>query len=200
MLDIDKARAIRETILSDGEPSWGKSVIAGVEHPCWRVEGDGWNAILSSLWEIMSSVGAPGLEQGDRHSLIGREVMEVFVDDQRVMGFSYDDDSGSDHLYAFRPGAWEGRFNLQLLRSERSQAASRHRGFFPRTGLSTSSPVVRGRTKREADAKTANLTDPRPSADDGIESQTTTKEKALLALAGPAARTPSKGGRRRFAT
>lgn len=164
MRDIDKARTIRDEILRSSASSdhaqvtWDKAVIDGVEHPCWRIEANGWSATVSTLWDIMATGGrAPSLKEGDRFDLIRRHVIEVRTepDGDLVLGMSYGEGECEDHLFAFTPGSWEERFAFQIARVQgRRLAAVAHRADpAPGTSLRTASPppTIRNSRARVAD-------------------------------------------------
>jgi hypothetical protein len=119
MQDIDIARTIRAAVLSQADASWEHTVFEGVQHQCWRVEGDGWQAVLSNLWDVMSAPGrVTATEYGDRHHLIERTLLEVFdeVDDEQpVLGMSYGETPQEDHLFVCNKEACQRLFKRELI-------------------------------------------------------------------------------------
>ncbi|MES1974251.1 MAG: hypothetical protein V4472_17475 [Pseudomonadota bacterium] len=57
----EKARVIRDAVLAAGEGvSRVRTTVFDAEHEAWRVDGDGWHALVINMWDFQQSANAAG--------------------------------------------------------------------------------------------------------------------------------------------
>ena len=114
MAAIEKARIIRDAVLgTEDDVVWTTLLADGMEHAAWVVNGDGWHALVSNLWDLhVAACSKSGDRPNLRENVIGHELLEVIVDGETVLSLIYEYDGDYEQLVELVEGPWEGLFGL----------------------------------------------------------------------------------------
>jgi len=129
-LDIVRARALRRKILFNKRDVRRERVHRdGIAHPCWRVQGEGWHALVLTMWDAVNAASPAEPDPSVRDDLLQREMLELFVDgdDQPVLAINYQ--LGSVSLDELRPGSHDETVTV-FRRGDWERLFDRDRGHF----------------------------------------------------------------------
>lgn len=111
---IEKARAIRDAVVAaKNGVTRVRTTVFDAEHDAWRVDGDGWHALVINMWDFQRSASAAGwMAIPERSDVIWCEILELVVGGETVVSFGYEIDGPWENLLEYVPGAWEAGFGL----------------------------------------------------------------------------------------